>query len=281
MGWFSELFRREASGDLREVWEKVRPRVVHLARPAIRLAATRERTSSWFGGAPVVDSEQFRWPESGGQPMAFLGQLDLAELAIAHRFEWLPDQGALAFFYDVEEMPWGFDPRDRGKWQVRYFESASVEVPAPPSMRESSVLERVNLRASKVEVLPAADSELLEGLELSAREWDAYCDYASGEDDGPLHQVGGFPSPVQGDIMELECQLVANGVYVGDATGYERPAGKKLAPGAKDWRLLLQFDSDDAVDVMWGDAGMIYFWIREQDARALRFDETWLILQCC
>ena len=31
---------------------------------------------------------------------------------------------------------------------------------------------------------------------------------------------------------------------------------------------------------MWGDFGMIYFWIRESDARAGRFDNAWLILQC-
>ena len=33
-------------------------------------------------------------------------------------------------------------------------------------------------------------------------------------------------------------------------------------------------------DVMWGDAGIIYFWIRESDARARRFDASWVILQC-
>ena len=50
--------------------------------------------------------------------------------------------------------------------------------------------------------------------------------------------------------------------------------------GAPEWRLLLQLDSDEAVDVMWGDVGTLYFWIRESDARAARFDRTWLILQC-
>jgi uncharacterized protein YwqG len=31
---------------------------------------------------------------------------------------------------------------------------------------------------------------------------------------------------------------------------------------------------------MWGDAGILYFWIREEDARAGRFDQAWAVLQC-
>jgi uncharacterized protein YwqG len=32
--------------------------------------------------------------------------------------------------------------------------------------------------------------------------------------------------------------------------------------------------------VMWGDGGVLYFWIREADARARRFDQAWVVLQC-
>jgi uncharacterized protein YwqG len=96
----------------------------------------------------------------------------------------------------------------------------------------------------------------------------------------PRHQIGGFPSTVQGDEMEVECQLVSNGLYCGDSSGYENPRAAALRAGAADWRLLLQLDSDDDLGTMWGDLGTLYFWIREQDARAPRFESTWLVLQC-
>jgi uncharacterized protein YwqG len=66
----------------------------------------------------------------------------------------------------------------------------------------------------------------------------------------------------------------------GDPAGYEGPRARALQAGARDWRLLLQLDTDEDLGVMWGDAGTIYFWIREADAAACRFDQSWVILQC-
>ena len=33
-------------------------------------------------------------------------------------------------------------------------------------------------------------------------------------------------------------------------------------------------------ELMFGDCGYIYFWIRKEDLAARRFDKCWLILQC-
>ncbi len=53
-----------------------------------------------------------------------------------------------------------------------------------------------------------------------------------------------------------------------------------LKPGMGQWVTLLQIDTDDDLGVMWGDVGLIYYMIREQDLRALKFDQHWLVLQC-
>ena len=57
-------------------------------------------------------------------------------------------------------------------------------------------------------------------------------------------------------------------------------AAEEVADAAKArWKLLLQVDSDDASGMMWGDAGMLYHWIRD-DLAARRFDRTWCVMQC-
>jgi uncharacterized protein YwqG len=81
--------------------------------------------------------------------------------------------------------------------------------------------------------------------------------------------------------MELECQLASNGIYCGGASCNQVEEAKALAAGASNWRLLLQIDTDeDGPGWMWGDVGRIYFWVKQQDVRSLRFDDAWLVLQC-
>jgi uncharacterized protein YwqG len=52
------------------------------------------------------------------------------------------------------------------------------------------------------------------------------------------------------------------------------------ASSALEWRLLLQVPSADAAGMMWGDVGCLYYWIRQDDLAARRFDRSWMILQC-
>ena len=80
--------------------------------------------------------------------------------------------------------------------------------------------------------------------------------------------------------LEPECGHRRAGREHGDAKSDENPRYKKAEATQYDWRLLMQIDTDDDADMMWGDAGMIYFWIRDQDLRARRFDKTWMIFQC-
>ena len=94
------------------------------------------------------------------------------------------------------------------------------------------------------------------------------------------HQLLGHELNLQQSDMQLECQLASHGLYCGDSSGYKDPRRKELESGAGEWRLLFQMDSDDDLNVMWGDCGMLYFWIRKADLRCRYFDKTWTILQC-
>jgi uncharacterized protein YwqG len=205
----------------------------------------------------------------------------MAEIAAAHRLDWLPKTGALLFFYDIDEMPWGFDPKDRGSWVVLSVPDLADPV-CVKSRADGNAIGGLSIRFAALRSIPSTDRKEVAALRLDDVEFDAFCDLAAASyGQNPKHQIGGFPQPVQGDGMELECQLVSNGVYCGDSSGYKSSRASELALGASDWRLLLQVDSDDDLGVMWGDTGMIYFWVQEHAARAGDFSNVWLVLQCC
>ena len=93
---------------------------------------------------------------------------------------------------------------------------------------------------------PSADRPQVAALDLNDTETDRWDeDIHQSFRSLPKHQLLGFPSTVQGDGMELECQLVSNGIYCGNSSGLEDPRAAALAPGEKDWRLLLQIDTDE------------------------------------
>lgn len=246
------------------------------ARPAVQLLKASAETRSFFGGLPPLPKGT-AWPAKNGAPLAFLACVDLAALAATLPLPWLPTIGRLLFFYDIDQQAWGFDPKDRGSWAVMLVgddaeASGSAPVPALP---------RHPMAFRKIDTLPSWERPEIVSLRLTDAEAEALVEAtAAAYGDSPRHQSGGFPTTVQGDEMELECQLVSNGLYCGDSTGYQNPRAATLRAGAADWRLLLQLDSDDDLGTMWGDVGTLYFWIREQDARAQRFENTWLVLQC-
>jgi len=85
-----------------------------------------------------------------------------------------------------------------------------------------------------------------------------------------LHHIGGYPEPVQGNVF-TECEK--------DYSEHKQ-TWQQAAENSHRWRLLLQFDTDGDLGVMWGDAGTIYFCIREDDLRAGRFDKVCSTMQC-
>lgn len=280
MEFFKKLFGNKSRIDWEEVKQSLETKVSGLRRPAVRLVKTSKIGRSKFGGRPFVDMANFDWPRSGGKPMAFLAQIELSEISRVCQYDWLGNRGLLLFFYDVIEMPWGFDPKDRGKWCVLYQSEPNGHSGYPTDLDGELKIRERYIEPKLVELLPNFDDPSVDQLGLSDEEMELYINLAEGDEE-PSHQVGGFPSPVQGNYMALESQLASNGVYVGNPDGYKSERAKQLASGEKDWRLLFQFDSDEDLDIMWGDCGMIYFWVQEERARSNEFDNSWLVLQCC
>jgi uncharacterized protein YwqG len=77
-------------------------------------------SSSKFGGDPALP-KSFEWPTYKGRPLDFLLQINLREAAKHDSARLLPTEGSLAFFYELEEQPWGYDPKNLSFFKVSYF----------------------------------------------------------------------------------------------------------------------------------------------------------------
>jgi uncharacterized protein YwqG len=235
--------------------------------------------TSRLGGEPDLPPS-VPWPEWRGRPLSFVAQIGMSDLPQVPD-QALPMAGLLSFFYDGEQEVWGFDPRDRGGWRVLWADpGAPLESRRSPAELADHGRFRARGLSPTIEVTHVSpESAELEQLGLSRDEWFRYAELVEEADTGPIHRFLGHPDPIQGD-MQLECQLVTNGLYCGDGSAYKDPRADALRAGAVDWRLLLQIDSDDDAEMMWGDVGRLYYWLTT-DAFARRdWTSSWMILQC-
>ena len=234
--------------------------------------------STKLGGVPDMPPGS-SWPAMKGAPQAFLGQINLAELADFDVESLLPHSGLLSFFYDVDASVSGFDPDDRGGWHVAYTPASDAleRLEFPSDLPSSGRFRPVPLVPGLELLLPSIGSLALDSVPLSEDEWYGYEEAISTHEH--VHRVLGYPQPIQRTRMQLECQLASNGVYCGNPEGYESSRAQELRAGASDWELLLQLDASDEAGMEWGDCGRLYYWIRRQDLAAARFDQSWFVFQ--
>lgn len=245
---------------------------------------------SKIGGSPDLPAST-EWPMHDDAPLTFIAQIRLED--VPWKPEPLPQTGILLFFYDAIDQPWGYDPNDAGRWKVIHItetnqlERRTLPEPVDPDAENTEKLNTDQALLADFDVqttIPSLRSRTIRRLELTENEMDHYMNLAEqvneywGED-APLHRFLGHADHVQSE-MQLKCQLVSHGIDCGDPLGYQHPRRKELEPGADGWLLLLQIDSIEELDWIWGDFGMIYFWIHEDDLKKEDFDRVWVVLQC-
>lgn len=235
---------------------------------------------SKLGGCPDLPKD-IDWFKFNEKSMSFIAQINLEEASKFDLDNKLPKEGILYFFYDSKQEAWGFDPKDKKGSKVYYYkgEYSKLERKAKPTdLEEYSHFESCKLTFSSIASIPEFENDSLD-LELNDEESDRYYDLIEEEFDGEIHKLLGHADIIQ-NRMELECELVTNGLYCGNSDGYNNLRAKELGKNVDLWNLLLQVDSNGESKMMWGDSGRLYFWIKDQDLKDEKFENAWVILQC-
>lgn len=252
--------------------------------------------ASKFGGRPDVPAD-FVWPvfetdtreddQVKERPLAFLAQFDCAQLAPLDPEGLLPKEGLLSFFYELESQRWGYDPKDAGCARVFWFEGPLAPAEFPAELEEDFRLPEMAAQLSGATDAP----DFQDACPVLEYPWTAN-DYRIFDQarrelgmDYPANrsQLLGWPDIIQNN-MTLQCELISRGYYLGGS--WEKiPLEERSTlrtPSVRDWQLLFQLDTVENGDfeLMFGDCGRIYFYIRREDLAQRRFDRVWLIQQC-
>lgn len=246
-------------------WEK---RFEGVLQTAVRLAPGGEGRTTFFPAPELPPG--MTWPTSGKHPLHCVLKLDLAEVAEVESLDWLPSEGDLLFFYNAEDRKGVWDSSNPKDIQVIYMPPGTATVPVPVRYKNKFKTKQASL--ASIRTYPATDHPDFPGIDKP--EWDSYDDWTE-QTDQAGHRVGGYAFPIQEDMTEGAEELYHQAYAAPDAVRLEEEkAGRR-------WKLLLQLDSDDSLNSLWGDAGMLYYWIREEDARAHDFSKVVMIMQCC
>ena len=222
---------------------------------------------SKYGGRPDV-ADNFQWPhDNSGRPLSLLLQIDCADLAFLDREGLLPSSGQLYFFYELCEMK-----RDGNKNNVRviYNDKPSSQLHPldyPVNLGKEYQLQECRLQFSQRTSFPG----LKEVGHLTHK---------------PFKTKFNFEFEEASDRLEDEYWTGSEGI--GNMLGYVFLIQKPIVKDLSNHVLLLQLESseywqeDDKTphDLVFGDGGIIYFYIKREDLRARRFDSIIFARQC-
>ncbi|MCZ3389261.1 MAG: DUF1963 domain-containing protein [Actinomycetia bacterium] len=269
-------------------------------RPSARLVRAEPggEAAAVLGGLPQLPSD-VDWPMLGDEPLRFLANLNLAAVHKVLPSAPLPPDGSLLFFATYDSEGPGGDtvmfvaasiPASRPGWRVLYvpagFETAERLCPPHPNLDVFDAFGRVECglvldatlpepsayaRARKLEL----DDERMAAFRQA--KWQRFDRWA-----GSNHRVGGWADPAQDEPAWAVALAQAGVTNAAKSTlNFDHPSAKALAETADDdWFLLLQLAEDGGPGWMWGDGGVMFFYVQPEAARVGGFSDAWMNWDC-
>ena len=227
-----------------------------------------------------------------GYPLSFVAQINFAQISDNNLDEDFPKSGRLWIFYDNVEQPWGYDNAHIEGTKIIFSESKNIARKLPPSnddfFNNNCKFKPLKIIQHKFIAPPPYYYPDYCALNIDENQGEAYWDWAqedeniSSSENGTnfrCHRIGGWPTPIQGDMQTI-CEVVSQGYYTGDSSGYKKAKEDGAHKNANQWVLLAQIGTDEKADILWGDNGQIYIWIKREDLRSRHFDKARIQLQC-
>jgi uncharacterized protein YwqG len=246
--------------------------------------------SSKIGGHPDL-AIGVEWPGWSGhdrktpRPLRFFAQLNLEQARSAALGDLnLPSSGLLSFFADFTDDGLtgisGLYGDEQDGCRVLY------SAPGAPLERRRSPVP--TLASAAFYPLGAwtwpQDVELLDAEFDALEDWNT--DYENllrqqcppGWDLGGRHQLGGHARYIQHPVEEEVVQAVS-GCYKRGGT-FDARRWLEVQDQVKDWRVVVQIDSDQTLELMWGDVGTLYWAVPHADASLGDWSRAMFNFQC-
>jgi uncharacterized protein YwqG len=252
--------------NLPSAMEPFREKLLQTKQPFVRAKAEKSRaTQLWeskVGGQPYLPKGQ-TWPTaSDGRELFFLAQLNFAEM-LPNLSGPFPTTGIVQFFILDDDL-YGMDFDDgenQDTFRVLYH---------PQVVQDESVLQTKSSMLRDFEELPHHPDESYPLKFSLEEEVVAITDYRFDQIFGAdfFRQFG----EKEWDVMDEFGKAVRpQGHKIGGYAYFTQDDPRR----ADDPMLLLfQLDSDELMDLMWGDMGVGHFFIREKDLAAQDFSRV-------
>jgi len=150
------------------------------------------------------------WPRYEGRPLCCVAQLNLPEVQAAGGPEWLPGHGRLLFFYELEHGSWGLNANDAGSAITIHETGSPVAATEPDDLPYEAKFPAYPVAFVRGTSYPTEERQAIDWSPLNTASAEALQEaLADLVPPPPMHQVGGYPCPVQSDHMEAECHDIA------------------------------------------------------------------------
>jgi len=262
-------------------------------QPSIRLALTTAESDDMialgtmkFGGLPDLPPE-LSWPSVDDIALHFIAQLRMDVLAANDPTGLLPKSGMLYFFYRDNLDGSSSDGCYWDLWRAKvlYFDgdmNALQQASAPDSLPMNLVFPACTVTVGQDLTIPPFESQVgytqfgfsYEALKQDRNRFASYFALREAASELLVHRMFGYPDLIQGDVFIEADKFVRSPEKIHYKTRYADTS-------FEDWLLLLQVDSDDAADFMWGDVGCLYYCIKRADLLAKNFEKIVCTMQCC